>query len=335
MNMNGETGTLAPKPAKSPELTAGMSCREAALRSFDFYFRNFLWNEKGARIGNDPEFLHYLRVASKRLRVALAVFEEYFPEDNISSYRSELKSLAQIFGKARDTDVYLEFLSDTASKMTSPDELSVFNKYKNFFLRRKKFRQRAVLKKLDTKDYKSFVAEFANFISRNLTAENAGAGTPVSEIIDLKIRARLEELIKHSEKLTRNSSDSKLHKFRIKCRKLRYEVEIFLDVTGSNGEELDRRLIELQRSLGSHHDAVTARKKLTSYIRTHKEYSKSVALRKLRKLQDAKAMEFRKKFFASLTNIDIHRKYCRQPCLQFPELGGHPSHSTGQEEPQL
>ncbi len=312
MNMNGETGTpLAPKPAKSPELTAGMSCREAALRSFDFYFRNFLWNEKGARIGNDPEFLHYLRVASKRLRVALAVFEEYFPEDNISSYRSELKSLAQIFGKARDTDVYLEFLSDTASKMTSPDELSVFNKYKNFFLRRKKFRQRAVLKKLDTKDYKSFVAEFANFISRNLPAENAGAETPVSEIIDLKIRARLEELIKHSEKLTRNSSDSKLHKFRIKCRKLRYEVEIFLDVPGNNWEELDRRLIELQRSLGSHHDAVTAGKKLASYIRTHKEYSKSRTLKKLRNLQNERASKFRNEFFV----IFFHMKKYLRRCL--------------------
>ena len=145
--MNEETDTFAPKPAKSPELTADMSCREAALISFDFYFRNFLWNEKGARIGNDPEFLLYLRVASKRLRVALGVFEKYFPEDNIVHYKSELKSLAQIFGKARDTDVYLEFLNDKASKILLPDDLPVFNKYENFFLRRKKLRQKLVLKK--------------------------------------------------------------------------------------------------------------------------------------------------------------------------------------------
>ena len=297
MNMNEETEIFAPKSAKSPELTAGMSCREAALRSFAFYFQNFLWNEKGARIGNDPEFLHYLRVASKRLRVALNVFKKYFPEENIARYKSELKSLAQIFGKARDTDVYLEFLSDKASKILLPEDLPVFNKYENFFLRRKKLRQKRVLKKMDSEDYRRFVKEFENFISHSSVSGHGETEPPVSGIIDPAIMTKFERLLEHSKKLNLKSSNSKLHKFRIKCRKLRYKTEIFLRITGSCGEELDRRLIELQRSLGSHHDAVTAGIKLKSYLKSHKEYSKSRTLKKLRKLQNARALKFRKKFF--------------------------------------
>ena len=308
MNMNEEQETYSPKSAKSPELTADMSCREAALRSFAFYFQNLLWNEKGARIGKDPEFLHYLRVASKRLRVALTVFEEYFPDADISRYKSELKSLAPIFGKARDTDVYLEFLNDKASKLMSLKELKVLNEYKNFFLRRKKFRQKNVLKKLDSEDYTQFVKEFTAFISHTSVSENGITESPVSEIINRETRAKVEELLERSKKLNPKSSDSKLHKFRIKCRKLRYKTEIFLSLAGSHGKELDRMLIELQRSLGSHHDAVTAGGKLNSYIRTHKEYSKSRALKKLRNLQSERAAKFRKKFFASLKNIDIRRK---------------------------
>ena len=300
--MNKETGTFAPKPAKSPELTADMPCREAALRSFAFYFQNFLWNEKGVRLGNDPEFLHYLRVASKRLRVALSVFEKYFPEDDIARYKSELKSLAQIFGKARDTDVYLEFLNDKASKMMGLKDLKVFNEYRLFFLRRKRFRQKAVLKKLDSEDYKRLAEEFTNFISRSSGSENGIAESSVSEIIDLEIRTKLAELFEHSKKLNRKSSDSKLHKFRIKCRKLRYKTELFLSITGSCGEELDRMLIELQRSLGSHHDAVTARKKLNAHMKTHMEHSKSRALNKLGKIQNERALKFKRKFFSSLKN---------------------------------
>lgn len=287
----------APRPAKSPELTADMSCREAALRSFDFYFQNLLWNEKGVSTGKDPEFLHYLRVASKRLRVSLSVFGKYFPEHDIARYKNELKSLAPILGKARDTDVYLEFLNEKASGEMPSYELNVFNRYKNFFIRRKKLRQKAVLKKLDSEYYKQFVADFTDFITNTPVRGNEMKEYPVTEIIDRKIRPKVEKLIWHSKKMTLKSSDSKLHKFRIRCRKLRYRVEIFLNITGSRGEELDRMLIELQRSLGSHHDAVTAGQKLEAYMKTHREDSKSQALKKLRKLQNERALKFRKKFF--------------------------------------
>ncbi len=300
--MDEETEIFAPIPAKSLELAGNMSCREAALRSFDFYFKNLLWNEKGTRIGQDPEFLHYLRVASKRLRVALNVFKNYFPEYDISRYKNELKSLAPILGKARDTDVYLEFLNDKVSKTMNPEELTVFNKYENFFLRRKKLRQKAVLKKLDSEEYKSFIDDFTNFISQTSVSGNESAESPVSGIIDRAIRSKLEKLIAHSKKLSPKSPDSKLHKFRIRCRKLRYMVEIFLNITGRQGQELDRMLVELQRSLGSHHDAVTAGMKLKSYLKTHKEYSKAGALKKLRKLQNERALRFRKKFFIQMNS---------------------------------
>jgi CHAD domain-containing protein len=312
--MNKETETFAPKPAKSPKIAGDMSCREAAIRSFDFYFRNLLWNEKGALIGKDPEFLHYLRVASKRLRVALTVFKKYFPEDEISRYKMNLKSLAPMFGKARDTDVYLEFLNDKASGIMNPKELKVINNYKEFFVKRRKFRQKAVLKKLNSEDYKLFVSEFTNFISCPPVPENKIPESPVSEIIDRKIKSKVERLLEHSRKLNHKSSDSKLHKFRKKCRKLRYEVEISLNITGNRGEELDRILIELQHSLGSHHDAVTAGKKINSYIKTHKEYSKSRALRKLRQFQNERALKYRKRFFAMATG-NIQNRLRRYPSV--------------------
>lgn len=301
--MNEKQEKLTPEPAKSPGLTGDMPCREAALRSFDFYFKNLLWNEKGTRTGGDPEFLHYLRVASKRLRVSLSIFGKYFPEDDISRYKNELKSLAPILGKARDTDVYLEFLNEKASGEMPLDELNVFNRYKNFFLNRRKLRQKAVLKKLESEDYKRFAGEFANFISRASITGNGIGESRVNEIIDGEISAKVEKLIAHSKKLTMKSSDSKLHKFRIRCRKLRYSVEIFLNITGTRGEGLDRMLIELQRSLGSHHDAVTAGQKLEAYMKTHREDSKSVVLKKLRKFQAERAMKFRKYFFTQLNSF--------------------------------
>jgi CHAD domain-containing protein len=79
-------------------------------------------------------------------------------------------------------------------------------------------------------------------------------------------------------------------------------AEIFLNIAGRQGQELDKRLIELQRLLGSHHDAVTAGEKLISYIKTHREYSKSRVLKKIRKLQNERALKFRNKFFIQLNS---------------------------------
>lgn len=301
--MNEKQEKLTPKTAKSPELKGDMSCREAALRCFDFYFKNLLWNERGTRTGDDPEFLHYLRVASKRLRVSISLFGRYFPEHDFSRYENELKALAPVLGKARDTDVYLEFLNEKASGEMPLHELNVFNRYKNFFLNRKKLRQKAVLRKLDSESYDRFASEFADFIADTPVRSNDMVESPVTEIIGRVIGAKVGKLIGHSKKLTMKSSNSKLHRFRKRCRKLRYRVEIFLNITGSKGEKLDRTLIALQRSLGSHHDAVTAGQKLQAYLKTHRKDSKSQALKKLRKLQDERALRFRKKFFIQKNSI--------------------------------
>ena len=66
--------------------------------------------EPGTRLGEDPEELHDMRVATRRLRAALSLFEAVLPV-RAQVFRAELGWLARLLGAVRDLDVQLENLA--------------------------------------------------------------------------------------------------------------------------------------------------------------------------------------------------------------------------------
>src|ERR1700722_13845992 len=65
--------------------------------------------EPGTRLGEDPEELHDMRVATRRLRAALDLFVEVLPV-RAGVFRTELGWMAASLGHVRDLDVQLEAL---------------------------------------------------------------------------------------------------------------------------------------------------------------------------------------------------------------------------------
>lgn len=58
----------------------------------------------------DVERLHDMRVATRRLRAALEVFEECFPRGRFRKALKKVKAMADALGERRDRDVAIEFL---------------------------------------------------------------------------------------------------------------------------------------------------------------------------------------------------------------------------------
>ncbi len=57
-----------------------------------------------------PERVHDMRVATRRLRAAMEVFEPCFPRKRFRRALKEVKALADALGARRDLDVEVEFL---------------------------------------------------------------------------------------------------------------------------------------------------------------------------------------------------------------------------------
>ena len=73
---------------------------------------------RGCRLARDIEHVHQARVASRRLRTALRMFEGCFAEEQIEKWRRQVRQLTSRLGAARDADVQVEFLKDFISKVT-------------------------------------------------------------------------------------------------------------------------------------------------------------------------------------------------------------------------
>jgi CHAD domain-containing protein len=68
----------------------------------------------------DPDAIHDVRVASRRLRAALRHLEPCFRKRDARSLRDAARKVARLLGEARDLDIMLENLARDAARKGSP-----------------------------------------------------------------------------------------------------------------------------------------------------------------------------------------------------------------------
>lgn len=240
-------------PANVDEsLTAG----ELAFAVMREQFGEFLAHEPGTRIGEDPEELHDMRVASRRLRVAMRVFSEALPV-RMRRMRRELKRVADALGEVRDVDVQLEQLEDWVSGVGQEDREALGDLRGALRERREKAR-RAMIRTLDSRRYVRFVETFTGYLVRGPSRRSRIACRPVLAVGPDLIRHRYRRVRKLGDRLGEESSGEEYHKLRKRGRRLRYTLEFLSEIYGKPASSLVSALKTLQDVLGEHQDAEVA-----------------------------------------------------------------------------
>ncbi len=65
---------------------------------------------EGVKKADDIEYIHQMRVASRRLRAALPLFSACLPPKRYRTWIKEIRRMTKALGRARDLDVQIEFL---------------------------------------------------------------------------------------------------------------------------------------------------------------------------------------------------------------------------------
>lgn len=204
---------------------------------------------------SDPEGVHAMRVASRRLRSAMRDFMPYLRQRGLNSVVKQAKSIAGALGEVRDQDVAIVALEKIEKQ--APAEASAA--LQQLVDERKELRNDAreklssVLVEKRVKDLRS------EFMARihDATKSRKREGPPqltYSKMSAAVILDRLKELERLSESLYKPFEIEALHDMRIGAKRLRYALELFQQCWGRSLQGYAKNVARIQTALGELHD---------------------------------------------------------------------------------
>jgi CHAD domain-containing protein len=240
---------------KSPGVAADDTLAEAGRKVFRFHFDRLLAREAGTRSGDDPEDLHAMRVATRRIRAAWRVFGDAYRPGLTRTYRRETRQLAGRLGAVRDLDVLLGELD--RYREADPLDGRLIEPLAASWRARRDAARALLLRELDTPRYARFVEEFGAF-----TTTEGMAARPVAPTVPHRVRdtapARIWAAygdVRAYEGVLRWADAETLHELRIAGKWLRYSLEFVRDALGPEADLLIDRVVALQDHLGLMNDA--------------------------------------------------------------------------------
>lgn len=252
-------------------IDASLLLGEMAFAVLRRHFAVMVAHEPGTRLGEDAEELHDMRVATRRLRAAMKLFEDALPERS-RWLREELRHFAGALGAVRDFDVQIEEVKGIGGGDQEEDE-ALAAIVAALGDRREAARGR-LLEALDSDRYARFESSFAEMLRRG-PEESQGVGTPgalsngfsgisaagvsVLEAAPGLLGRRYRTWRKAAGRLDESSHPEDYHDLRKKGKRLRYALEFFSGVYGEKATgALVGPLKAVQDSLGRHQDAIVA-----------------------------------------------------------------------------
>ena len=204
---------------------------------------------------SDPEGVHSMRVASRRLRGAMRDFMPYLRQRGLTPVLKRTKTVAAALGEVRDQDVAIIALEKIQKE--APDAMSAALQQ---LVDERKERRNDSREKLSSiliaSEMKAAKTEFMSRIEKATAVRKAsgGAQPTYSKMAATVILERLKELEKLSESLYQPFEIEALHDMRIGAKRLRYAMELFQQCWGRSLQTFAKNAAKLQTALGELHD---------------------------------------------------------------------------------
>ncbi|BAL86006.1 hypothetical protein AMIS_7860 [Actinoplanes missouriensis 431] len=233
-----QTGTKAKTKSKvNPVLRYAREQRDAIIG-----------HDPAARQG-DPDAVHKMRVATRRLRSTLKTYRRWFPETGVGD---ELRWLAGMLGAVRDPQV-LEGKLLAGLDESGPEFEPVAGRIRAALEHRVEKGRAELAEALDSDRYLTL-----------LDAVDALVDNPGHDGGDPSRRTRkvLKKADDELDAAIAGGVDEELHEARKSYKRARYAVEVIQPEHGGPAKQLVKALTALQDGLGAHQDSTIAREVL-------------------------------------------------------------------------
>jgi CHAD domain-containing protein len=237
----------------------------------------------GVKEAQDIEYIHRMRVASRRLRAALPLFAVCFPDKQYRKWMKEITNITRALGEARDADVQITFLVKTLKKIQKDSGLPKKNTPENQqsmvpaigFLypalqKKRNILQKRVLSAVSGLEKSRIIDEMQSVfttLGRELEANRKKPGIQgISPVAALRIGKRLSTFLSYEPWVFHPEAVAEHHATRIAAKKLRYTMEIYGAVYRNNLAKPLSRVKKIQEILGDIHDCDVWIDQITSLL---------------------------------------------------------------------
>ena len=248
-------------------------------------------HDAGVRAGN-PESVHRLRIAARRLRSALSTFRPILERTRTDPVQEELRWLGQSLAPARDAQVLREHLLAQAS--SEPSELVIGSAVTRIDDQLHADHQSGLVgarEALDSDRYRRLLD----------TLDTLVASPPLRPRAHTPTRTMMPRLLARDVKRLRRAAraidvapegrrDVAFHETRKKAKRVRYAAEVAAPALGKRARSLAKTARAAQQVLGAHQDSVNARGRLRELgVQAHLAGDNSFTFGRLHALEQVRA----------------------------------------------
>lgn len=297
----------------SPSEVAIATVERYAYTLIQKHYHRLISRETLVLKDKDPEDLHQMRVAIRRLQTALQIFDAAIVLPKAAQIKS-LQAVTKRLGRLRDLDVQLNTLNTDYADRLDPSEhrlltqaIAVLTKH-----RKKAFAQvKTVLKSETYQDLKAAYEAWLLQPQYTLVAQQ-----PVRLVLPELLSPLLSELLLHPGWLIAADDQAAiasptLHDLRKTCKHVRYQAEFFTDFYELAFKDWVEEIKGLQDSLGTVHDMQVLQQIL---IKSVPEWVESIHLRQMIEEQHELALGLWRSVQAKYLSPD-YRLYLHQLLL--------------------
>ncbi len=272
-----------PRKAEPIELDRAMTVWQGFVAIARHCLAQLRANEDCARLGEDSEGVHQLRVGLRRLRAAFSLFNGTLPPEQRDYFAEELRWAQQQFGPARDWDVFIhDTLTPLRQRLPEERELQALGRAAAA-ARAAAYAQVAAT--LDDRRYTRLQLQLDLWLESGSEGEPTGGDDalppwqhPVVEVARAVLDRRHRKLRKLAKRFDELDDEAR-HELRIEAKKTRYAAEFFRSLFARKPAlKYAQRLADMQDCLGSMNDAVVAKRLMDELAAVDPELGRTEAM---------------------------------------------------------
>jgi CHAD domain-containing protein len=220
---------------------------------------HLMYNKEAGRAG-DPEGIHQMRVAVRRLRGILSAFAPLLPPEHRRWASNELRWFADVLGEARNLDVFAaELLGPARVALPAASE---FERLSMAIERRRQVAHTSARRAIASVRFGASVRALSNWFGRcgwRVDGHCEELQPPIGELAPILLDRVRRQARKAAKGFARQSEEQR-HRLRIAMKKLRYACELLAVLYDpSDSKRYIQHLKRLQDDLGDINDVHVGR----------------------------------------------------------------------------